>query len=69
MKLSKRKTLPNLIAFLILSGCQSSPKPVTKFDGKWEFCEVRPQVQMACLAEEDVKELRKLLIECKNAKP
>lgn len=49
--------------FLILSACVSKPVE-TKFDAKWEFCEIRPQEHLACLKEDDVKELRKLLIKC-----
>jgi hypothetical protein len=67
MRLSKSATAPLLLAFLTLSACATGPK-TTKFDGAWEFCEVRPQVQMACLSQPDIEKLRTLLIECENKK-
>ena len=57
-----------LTGFLIYSliGCAQAPK-TTKFDGKWAFCEVIPnEDQWACLNQEDVKKLRKALIECQS---
>lgn len=68
--LSRIKTLRLLTLFSILSSaaCASGPK-TTKFDGKWQFCEIVPQKQLACLDEDDVQKLRQLLIECQNKKP
>ncbi len=49
----------------LLSGCVTSAKTkATPFNGRWQFCEIVPQKQLACLEEEDVKALRETLIRC-----
>lgn len=56
--------------FLILSllvGCVSSPPKSTKFDGQWEFYQTNPfEEEKACLAKDDVKKLRELLVRCQK---
>lgn len=54
-----------IIALLFIFGCSSAPI-VTKFDGKWEFCENEKGETRACLQEKDVKKLREILIRCKS---
>jgi len=60
------------IAFSSLSGCAALGKKPTPppLDLHFQFCEVVPTVQLACLPEADVIALRKALIECgsKDAK-
>lgn len=64
MKPLKIKTLRLLmISSIAISGCASSPK-AKKLQLKWTFFEIPPTKTMACLGENDVKQLREALIEC-----
>lgn len=47
---------------LHLEGCATVPE--TKFYGKWYSCENVPQEPMMCLKEQDLGNLRKLLLQC-----
>ncbi len=67
MTLLQKKTVPLLALCLILNACAAAPIS-TKFDGKWEFCELRPQTNYACLSQPDVEKLRIILIQCEGKK-
>lgn len=58
-----RKMLVSSIIFLTLSGCATAQHD-TKFDGKWEACEVAPQRTVMCLEEPDILKLREILVRC-----
>ena len=52
------------VIFLItssLAGCATTPTP-TRFDADWEFCYNSRGELRACIPEDDVKELREILI-------
>lgn len=54
-----------LLTAFLLNSVACAHKPVdTRFDGKWEACEVAPQKTMMCLDEDDIGKLRKLLLQC-----
>lgn len=58
------KTLISLTSFLILNSCVAPPK-AQRFKADWKILKVDGEVR-ACLKQEDVVELRELLIKCQS---
>ena len=52
-----------VISFVV--GCSSAPV-TTKFDAEWEFLKNPKGERKACLASDDVKKLREILIRCRQ---
>lgn len=53
-------TLSTISLVVFFGGCSSVP--TTQFDAKWEFLSTPSGEKRACLALDDVKELREILI-------
>lgn len=52
-----------LMISLIVSGCSTTPT-TTKFDPDFTLIEIVPGKKSACMPQEKVKELRRILIQC-----
>lgn len=63
--LLKKRTLIVFASFLTLSAC-ASPQKGVKFDAEWIFLEDELGATVACLYEDDVKELKEIMIRCEK---
>jgi len=64
MTLLNAKTLLLLMLSFLISNCAGAPPKPAKFYGKWKYCEIVPQEELACLSKDDVKLLKTTLNEC-----
>lgn len=63
LKMPMRSLLFSAALLPLLQACAHQPVE-TKFDGKWQSCEIVPQEPLMCLDEDAVGRLRKLLLQC-----